>query len=107
MKKFTHNNTSFVCANCGIFVPTHRNGSCRNHCNSCLYSLHVDINPGDRNNGCTGLMKPVQVMTCRTGYKICHECLTCGEQKWNIAALDDSFSALLEVVRALPEKLKI
>jgi hypothetical protein len=62
----------------------------------------VDINPGDRSNDCGGLMKPVRVEPCREGYKIYHECLTCGAGKWNIAAPDDDFSALLEIVRALP-----
>lgn len=52
-------NTTFVCKNCSTPVAPLTNGSYRNHCPQCLYSLHVDIRPGDRQNTCHGLMRPI------------------------------------------------
>lgn len=42
-------NTAFVCQNCKREVLPIQNGSYRNHCPFCLFSLHVDGEvPGDR-----------------------------------------------------------
>ena len=41
-------NTGFICQHCGKEVLPLTDGSYRNHCPFCLYSLHVDITPGDR-----------------------------------------------------------
>ncbi len=46
------------CNNCDEQVFRLNNGSYRNHCPFCLFSLHVDNIPGDRNNTCKGLMEP-------------------------------------------------
>ncbi|MEM7737404.1 MAG: RNHCP domain-containing protein [Deinococcota bacterium] len=98
-------NTSFVCANCGRDVPPLANGSYRNHCPFCLYSLHVDINPGDRASDCGGLLEPVAVdYNGKKGWIIVSRCQTCGMEKRNKAALDDSnqpddFEVILELSR--------
>ena len=52
-KRFTKNDSGFVCRNCGAEVPP-LSYSSRDHCRVCLCSLHVDIDPGDRANGCGG-----------------------------------------------------
>ena len=44
---FTEIDEAFVCENCGKEVKK-LGYSCRNHCPECLYSKHVDKNPGDR-----------------------------------------------------------
>ena len=44
---FTEIDEEFICENCGRKVEP-LGYSCRNHCPYCLYSKHVDINPGDR-----------------------------------------------------------
>lgn len=54
-------NNGFVCENCGCKVRPLTKGGYRNHCPHCLYSKHVDINPGDRASECGGLMEPVGV----------------------------------------------
>ena len=55
-------NESFSCQHCGADVTAHQTGSARNHCNICLYSLHVDdMSPGDRLATCHGLMAPVGI----------------------------------------------
>lgn len=43
-RKFTKIDESFGCEHCGKQVKQ-LGYTCRNHCNSCLYSKHVDINP--------------------------------------------------------------
>ena len=58
MKKFKMIDEKFICENCGSEVDK-LNYTARDHCPSCLYSKHVDIMPGDRDNLCMGLMKPV------------------------------------------------
>jgi hypothetical protein len=40
-------------------------GSYRNHCPACLWSKHVDVQPGDRAATCRGLMRPDRVETRR------------------------------------------
>ncbi len=50
-RKFTKIDEEFICENCGKKVEP-LGYTCRNHCNNCLYSKHVDINPGDREETC-------------------------------------------------------
>ena len=86
-RRFTKNDGGFTCLQCGLLVnPLGRTS--RNHCPRCLYSLHVDVNPGDRANDCGGLMEPVGVETDARGYRILHRCRSCGEVHMNRAALD-------------------
>ena len=69
-KRFTKNDASFICENCGKEVLP-LGYSSRNHCPFCLWSLHLDINPGDRASECGGKMEPVRVETDpRKGYII-------------------------------------
>ena len=94
-------NTSFTCANCGKCVLPLTNGSYRNHCPSCLYSLHVDDNPGDRSNNCHGLMKPINFQShSKKGWQIIHACQKCGTQKLNRIAPDD-IDSLLEMAKKI------
>ena len=58
MKKFNMIDEQFICEHCNKNVDK-LNYSARDHCPYCLYSKHVDINPGDRNNTCQGLLKPI------------------------------------------------
>ena len=58
MKLFSKNDNFFVCEHCGKDVLP-LNYTSRDHCPYCLYSKHVDINPGDRLNDCKGLLKPI------------------------------------------------
>ena len=46
---------SFTCKVCGrLVVPTGAGSDHRNHCPNCLSSLHLDIEPGDREADCGG-----------------------------------------------------
>lgn len=85
-KLFTKNDAAFVCAHCGRSVEP-LGYSSRNHCPFCLWSLHVDVNPGDRDNECRGLMEPIAVETDpKKGFVIVHRCTKCGEIRRNRAA---------------------
>lgn len=83
-------NTGFVCQNCGEKIPALTNGSYRNHCPKCLYSLHVDNIPGDRNSKCFGLMRPIG-LTYKSGkgYQIVHKCEKCGKTSFNKTSEDE------------------
>lgn len=94
---FAKNDAGFVCANCGKKVPPLVYSS-RNHCPFCLYSVHVDNLPGDRQNMCKGLLKPLNVMPdSKKGYILEFECQKCGKHSKNKTAKDDSFEALLSL----------
>ncbi|MFI5734263.1 RNHCP domain-containing protein [Kribbella sp. NPDC051587] len=82
-------NTGFTCAQCGIAVSPLANGSYRNHCPECLYSLHVDITPGDRANPCGARMRPIALEHHPAkGYMLVHQCLYCGFRRRNRVAQD-------------------
>ena len=86
-KRFQKNDDGFVCAHCGKEVKPLGYTS-RNHCPFCLWSLHVDVNPGDRANPCGGAMEPVGALPdAKRGYIILHRCTKCGELRRNKAAL--------------------
>lgn len=92
-------NTGFTCGRCGVDVTPLSNGSYRNHCPHCLYSIHIDNVPGDRANPCLGLMMPIGVHHhSKKGYQIIHRCKKCGEEKVNRAAPDD-FEALIAFIK--------
>ena len=94
MKKFQRKKEDFVCENCGAEVSG--NGY-TNHCPVCLYSKHVDINPGDRISQCRGIMIPVDFETKDKYYVVTHRCLVCGIEKKNKTAPNDNFEILLQL----------
>ena len=80
-KQFTLLNEGFVCENCGKKVLPTIHDHPRSHCPFCLYSKHVDINPGDRSCRCLGLMIPIGVKVGgKNEYTIIHECKKCGKR---------------------------
>lgn len=85
-KKFKKNDEGFVCGHCGKEVLPLGYTS-RNHCPFCLWSRHLDDNPGDRASGCGGMMEPVSAQPdAKKGYIITHRCTVCGALKRNKAA---------------------
>lgn len=96
MKKFNELDESFVCENCKKEVPPLVYSS-RDHCPYCLYSKHVDINPGDRNNPCKGLLKPIEIEKYKDSYKIIYKCEKCNEIHKNIIAKDDDMNEIIKV----------
>lgn len=96
LKKFNMLDETFTCENCEKKVNK-LNYSARDHCPYCLYSKHVDINPGDRQNSCKGLLKPIDIEKFKNTYKIIYKCQKCGEIHKNIMANDDDMNKIIEV----------
>ena len=91
------NDNNFTCVNCGKEVEKLKYTS-RNHCPYCLYSLHVDIIPGDRMNSCKGVLEPIAIENnSKKGYVIVFKCKKCGEITRNKSAIDDDFDKMLEI----------
>jgi hypothetical protein len=91
MKKFTRKIEDFKCEYCGFNV--FGNGY-TNHCPKCLYSKHVDVNPGDRQNICQGLMKPIGLEMEHGEQIINHKCLNCGFERKNKTEPQDQLEIL-------------
>ena len=83
----------FVCGHCGKTV--FGNGF-TNHCPSCLWSKHVDIEPGDRAGTCGALMEPTSIEDSEP-YTIVHTCTRCREVRRVKSSSDDNAKALIEV----------
>lgn len=98
MKKFNMIDENFICENCKKEVSKLKY-TARDHCNYCLYSKHVDINPGDRLNTCKGLLKPIYVEKYKDTYKIVYECMKCKKIHKNIMARDDNFDLILDICK--------
>ena len=96
MKKFTMKDESFICENCHKNVEK-LNYTARDHCPYCLYSKHVDINPGDRENTCQGLLQPISIEKFKSTYKIIYKCQKCNQLHKNIIANDDNYDKIIEL----------
>lgn len=96
MKKFNMIDENFICENCGKEVKK-LGYTARDHCPYCLYSKHLDINPGDRLNTCHGLMKPIGIEKYKNSYKIIYNCLKCHTNHKNIMASDDNFDLIIQL----------
>jgi DNA-directed RNA polymerase subunit RPC12/RpoP len=94
--RFTVIDEAFVCAVCGAEIPP-LGYTARDHCNACLCSLHVDINPGDRRSNCGGVLEPVGAEQGKKGVKLIYKCKKCGAKKKNIAAKDDDEEKIIEL----------
>ena len=95
--KFTEIDEEFICENCGEKVPK-LEYSCRNHCPHCLYSKHVDINPGDRQEQCHGMLEPIGLeIDSKKGYVIISKCQKCGKIRKNKAAKDDDMDEIIKL----------
>ena len=96
MKHFFKNDNEFICEYCGAKVSK-LNYTTRDHCPECLYSKHLDINPGDRLNTCHGLLKPIGIEKFKDTYKILYECERCRQKHKNIIAKDDDMDVIIEL----------
>lgn len=93
-KRFARTVEDFRCGHCG----SHNAGNgYTNHCTQCLWSRHVDVNPGDRAATCGGLMAPTGLEVVKDGYVITHACTApgCDHRRKNKAGPDDSQEALI------------
>jgi hypothetical protein len=79
----------FVCEMCGT-----RNvgDGYTNHCFKCLWSKHVDLNPGDRLHICQGMMRPVE-FDLKKGLR--HRCVVCRFERFNKLQAKDDYEKVL------------
>ncbi len=98
MKRFNMIDEEFICENCHKKVDK-LNYTARDHCPYCLYSKHVDINPGDRMNPCKGMLKPINIEKYKDTYKIIYKCEKCHKEHKNIMATDDNYDVILEITK--------
>jgi hypothetical protein len=93
MKKFQRKKENFECENCDENI---KGNGYTNHCPKCLYSKHVDINPGDRLETCHGLMIPVDLIKRKKKLSIIHQCLKCKIEKPNKVSPNDNLNLFQE-----------
>jgi RNase P subunit RPR2 len=86
-RKFVRTIEDFTCENCGTFV---KGDGYTDHCPHCLWSKHVDINPGDRSSDCKGMLEPVAVEIRSDENKIHYICQKCGKRHKVRVSLDDN-----------------
>jgi len=89
---FTRTVENFICEHCGKYVIG--NGY-TNHCPHCLWSKHVDKDPGDRLEACGGLMEPMMLEGSSPKYRILHKCKTCGIGRVNKVQEEDAVDAII------------
>jgi hypothetical protein len=92
-KQFTRTIEDFVCTNCGHKV---KGDGYTNHCPLCLWSRHVDKNPGDREEKCGGMMEPVSGSKEGEEFFIDHKCVRCGFERRNRLERGDNFDAFIK-----------
>lgn len=102
MKQFSKLDNNFICEYCEKEVNKLIYTS-RDHCPHCLYSKHVDINPGDRANTCKGLLEPIGIEKFKDTFKIIYKCKKCSEIHKNIIANDDDFNKIIDLSVAKKE----
>ncbi len=95
-KKFQKRKEDFICLRCAY--KNIGNGY-TNHCSRCLYSQHVDVNPGDRLNTCGGLMEPTKIEQKGQKMLIVFKCQTCGTVHRNSISPDDNLDVILEIMK--------
>ena len=84
----------FVCEHCGENAT---GDGYTNHCPKCLWSKHVDVEPGDRGAGCKGLMEPVGLEIKSGEERIIHRCVRCGKEQPNRISTADSRDTINEL----------
>ena len=94
-KKFQRCKEDFICKHC---KTKNIGDGYTNHCINCLWSRHVDINPGDRASCCGGMMKPIAVdVSAGNKYAVLHQCEKCGFERKNKINEKDNFEAILSI----------
>ncbi len=96
-KRFQRRIENFVCEHCKARV---RGSGYTNHCPKCLWSKHVDINPGDRAAICGGMMEPVRVEGSSPSYTLAHRCVSCGHERRNAIDPADDMEKVIALASA-------
>ena len=90
----------FTCGHCGNGVV---GTGFTNHCPACLWSKHVDIDPGDRAEKCGGLMEPIAVEGTSPNYRLVHRCTKCSlVRRVNVSEADNKEALLGLAQKRMP-----
>ena len=95
--KFIKNKEDFICVHCGAKV---KGTGYTNHCPNCLWSRHVDNNPGDRKALCQAMMEPIGLII-KKDWVIIHKCQKCGKIIKNKAADNDNRQELITLSKKI------
>jgi len=96
-RQFQRHVEDFACGHCGFEV---QGNGYTNHCPKCLWSRHVDINPGDRAASCGGMMKPIRIDKKGNDYSVLTKCVSCGHERMNRVLPDDDFEAVIAISKS-------
>ena len=94
LKRFQRYIENFTCCKCGNKI---QGNGYTNHCPKCLWSKHVDVNPGDRAESCGGMMEPMNLVIKNGEYIIIHQCQKCGFKKKNKTVENDDADAIIQI----------
>jgi hypothetical protein len=91
----------FKCIQCNQYVscaPSVAGVQNRNHCPACLWSRHLDVDPGDRASDCLSSMEPIAITVRGDGeWVLIHRCQGCGTLSSNRTAGDDNPLLLVRI----------
>jgi hypothetical protein len=100
--KFQKKVEDFTCEHCGKEV---KGNGFTNHCPACLWSKHVDINPGDRASTCGGMMEPTYCVQEKDLFILTNKCVVCGYTKRNRLVAEDNIDIAFDVVAKANSKM--
>ncbi len=92
--EFKRNIEDFTCNHCGHEVT---GDGYTNHCPECLWSKHVDKFPGDREESCGGMMKPIDVFQKHGKWFVIQKCEKCGAEWTNHVRDEDNFDVVIKM----------
>lgn len=96
-KRFQRRIEDFTCEQCGERVT---GDGYTNHCPHCLWSRHVDNQPGDREAECGGMMEPVQLLHVGGRLQLRHRCVRCGVERVNRVSTHDQVDKFWHLLNA-------
>ena len=91
---FQKNVEDFICEHCGEKV---KGNGYTNHCPKCLWSKHVDIDPGDRAAECAGMMEPLACERQGDSWMLTQKCVACGHTRRNTMSRGDNFDVAVKI----------
>jgi len=98
---FIKKQEDFICKHCGAEV---KGTGFTNHCPKCLWSMHVDVDPGDRGAECHGQMRPFDLYYHAKKWIIRHRCESCGFIRNDKIREEDDFNEVIKLEKEINEK---
>jgi RNHCP domain len=93
---FKRTKEDFTCENCGAEVV---GDGYTDHCSVCLWSKHVDVDPGDREATCGGMMEPWDIEPKASGFRVISRCTICGFERPSPIKTTDNIEAFAQLAK--------